>query len=340
MKIGIHQTSDSFSERWTTYCDANHIAWKSVNCYRDDIMDQLADCDALMWHFKQNSPKDNNFAKQLIHSVEASGRKVFPDTHTSWHFDDKVGQKYLLEGIHAPLPKTWVFYSKQEAMEWADQTHFPKVFKLRGGGGSQNVRLVTSRQMARRLIRKAFGRGFNSYYALGSLKERYRKYRLGKTGFFNVLVGVGRLFCPPAFAKVKGRDVGYIYFQEFIPGNRFDVRVVVIGDKAFAIKRMIREDDFRASGSGKLVYEKENFSEETIRLSFDMADKLNLQIGAFDFVFINNQIFILELSFGFVKEAYDFCAGYWDRSLNWHEGKFDFCGWMVEDLVNSIKNKQ
>jgi len=32
------------------------------------------------------------------------------------------------------------------------------------------------------------------------------------------------------------------------------------------------------------------------------------------------------------------CEGYWDREMNWHPGEnFDFCGWMVEDVLKQIQ---
>lgn len=48
---------------------------------------------------------------------------------------------------------------------------------------------------------------------------------------------------------------------------------------------------------------------------------------------------IVEISYGFAKDAYDVCAGYWDRDLTWHNGTFNPYGWMVEDLLNQIQNK-
>ena len=94
MKIAILNNQGGFTPRWIAYCQAKGIDYKLGVCYQSDIMAQLQDCGALMWHFSQNSPKDFLFAKQLIFSVEAAGKKVFPDFHTTWHFDDKVGQKY------------------------------------------------------------------------------------------------------------------------------------------------------------------------------------------------------------------------------------------------------
>ena len=333
--IAIHHSKGSFSDRWIAYCKANEIAYKIVDCYQSDIMHQLNDCDALMWHINHQNSKDVLFAKQLLYSVQAAGKRVFPDYNTAWHFDDKVGQKYLLEAIGAPLVPTWIMYNKKDALVWAEKNSFPKVFKLRGGAGSANVRLAKTKSEAVQLIEKAFGRGFSQYDSLGNLKERIRKYQLGKTDIFDVIKGFVRIIYPTKYTMVAGRERGYVYFQEFIPENNYDIRVIVIGDKAFAIKRMVRDDDFRASGSGNIRYEKVNFEDTTIKLSFFLSCKLKSQCVAFDYVYQDKQPYLVEISFGFVKEVYDSCVGYWDNEMNWYEGLFDPYGWMVDDLLQS-----
>ena len=332
--IAIHHSKGSFSDRWITYCKANEIAYKIVDCYQSDIMHQLDDCDALMWHINHQNSKDVLFAKQLLYSVNAAGKRVFPDYNTAWHFDDKVGQKYLLEAIGAPLVPTWIMYNKKDALVWAEKNSFPKVFKLRGGAGSANVRLAKTKSEAVQLIEKAFGRGFSQYDSLGNLKERIRKYQLGKTDIFDVIKGFVRIIYPTKYTMVAGRERGYVYFQEFIPENNYDIRVIVIGDKAFAIKRMVRDDDFRASGSGNIRYEKENFEDTTIKLSFFVALNLKSQCVAFDYVYQDKQPYLVEISFGFVKEVYDSCVGYWDKDMTWYPGAFNPYGWMVEQISN------
>lgn len=338
MLIGIHHTANTFSERWLAYCRDKNIPVKIVNCYDSDINVQLKDCDALMWHYNHKGSKDSKFARQLLFALQHSGKKVFPDFNSAWHFDDKIAQKYLLEGINVPSPESYVFYSKKEALNWALTTSYPKVFKLRNGAGSDNVRLVRNGREAERCIRKAFGRGFSQYDALANLKERVRKYRNGKTSLFNVFKGVLRLFKTTEYARLTGREKGYAYFQEFIPGNDHDIRVIVIDGKAFAIKRMTRENDFRASGSGFILYEKEHFDDKTIELAFNISEKLGSQCMAFDFVFLGNEPLVVEISYGFAMEGYDKCTGYWDRSLKWHEGKFNPYGWMVEGMISSCMN--
>lgn len=324
---------DTFDNRWIEYCQEHNIAYKLVNSYGNDFMEQIRDCDAFMWQFYQGHRKDTLMAKELLYALEQAGIRTFPDFRTAWHFDDKLGQKYLLEAIGAPLAPSWVFYDKNEALAWANETSFPKVFKLRGGGGAQNVKLIKTRKKARAFIRRAFRRGFPQFDSWGSLRERWGRFREGRTNVRDLLEGLVRLFILPPFARQKGPEKGYIYFQEFIPGNDHDIRVVVINDKAFAIKRLVRKNDFRASGSGHILYDRDLFDEGTIELSFAIARKLQSQSVAFDFVYENGEPKILEISYGFTPWGYDDCTGYWSEDMTWHEGPFNPYGWMVEDIL-------
>jgi hypothetical protein len=339
LKLAIHHTKGTFSDDWIKYCESSKIPYKLVNCYKDNIVKEIEDCDGLLWHFSHNNPKDYIFAKQLLYSLETAGKKVFPDYKTMWHFDDKVGQKYLLEAVKAPMVPSYVFYSKTDALKWAEGTSFPKVFKLSKGAGSQNVRLVRTKSHAIKLINQAFGKGFSQYEALSNLKERWRKYKLGKTNIKDVGKGVIRLGYTTDFDKTAGKEKGYIYFQDFIPNNDHDIRVIVIDGKAFAIKRMVRENDFRASGSGNILFDKNLFNIDTVKASFDLNDKLNSQCLVIDYVYDNNKNpLIVEISYGFTKEPYYNCPGYWDKNLIWHEGPFNSQHWMVDILTKQLRS--
>jgi glutathione synthase/RimK-type ligase-like ATP-grasp enzyme len=235
MMIAIHNSQFGFHPRWVKYCQSNNIPFKIVDCHANDIIDQLKDCDALMWQFHHFNPKDNLIAKQILFALEQAGIKVFPDFRTSWHFDDKIGQKYLLEAIGAPLVPSHLFFDKASALNWVKLTTYPKVFKLRGGAGSVNVKLIKSEFEAKQIIRKAFGKGFPKYDSWGSLKERIYKYRKGKVGINELLKGIARVFYKPEYARKSSNEVGYAYFQEFIPNNDSDIRIIVINGKAIGL---------------------------------------------------------------------------------------------------------
>jgi glutathione synthase/RimK-type ligase-like ATP-grasp enzyme len=334
--IAIHNTKNSFSDRWIQYCKDLDIPYKVVSCYDSNLIENLSDCSALMWHHSQTNPKDIIIAKSILFALQHAGKIVFPDFETAWHFDDKLGQKYLLEAIGAPLVKTYTFYDNEQALDFAKHTSYPKVFKLRRGAGSYNVRLVMSYNEAKKLIDKSFTSGFSNFDAQGAFKDILYKRMQGKVDTVALLKSALRIFIKPRFSKIAGRECDYVYFQEFIPDNAFDIRVVVVGERAFAIKRLVRQNDFRASGSGNLVYEKENFDKTTLGIAFSVANKIRSQAVAFDFVYMNGNPLIVEISYGYTKEAYDKCDGYWDDKLQWHGGTFNPCGWMVDDLLRRI----
>ncbi len=338
--IAIHNNNSPvlFHYRWLDYCQKNNIAYKLVDCYSTDIIEELKGCSSLMWHYHQANPADIVMAKSLLFSLEQSGMNVFPNFNTGWHFDDKVGQKYLLEALQIDIVATYVFYEKKTALEWIAKTTFPKVFKLRGGAGSQNVQLVKSAVAAKKLANKAFGKGFPAYDGWESAKERIRKWRLGKTTAFDVLKGFVRLAKPPRYASVIGNEMDYMYFQEFIANNDSDIRIVVIDGKAFGLKRMNRENDFRASGSGFILYDRALIDECFVKMSFEVNKKLNAQCIAYDYVLDENKNpLLIEISYGFANAGYDDCPGYWDEQLNWHEGKFNPYGWMIELMLKTSK---
>ena len=334
MKIGIHK-GKGYSKHWIAYCEDKGIPFKVVDCYRSDIVQQLSDCDALMWHYRHDDYRDMLFAKQLIFSLEAAGKKVFPNSNTCWHFDDKVGQKYLLEAIGAPLVPSYVFYDKAPALKWIEETSFPKVFKLRGGAASANVKLVKSKKHARKLVRQAFGKGFPQFDRIENLKERLRKYREGKDSFLGLLKGFGRLFIPTEFARMRNNEKGYVYFQQFVPDCKFDIRVQMVGNLSYAMVRKVRNNDFRASGGGNIDYDGSTVPKSAIAIAQHIQKVLKMQTMAIDLLPYGDSYKIAEISYAFGIDEGELDFGYWDSTITWNPGKINPFGWMVELIVNS-----
>ena len=338
MKIAIHDQAGSYSHRWIKYCDENQVQYKLVNCYDSDIISQLDDCQGLMWHWSHNDYKAALFARQLTNSLEKKGIKVFPDVNTAWHYDDKVGQKYLLEATDAPLVQSYIFYSKQEALDWLNKTTFPKVFKLRCGAGSVNVSLVKTKSKAKWLVEKAFGKGFSHINQFSRLKDRFWVLKRDKnlTAIKGVVKGFARMFIPTEVERFSHNQKGYIYFQDFIPGNEYDTRLVVIGDRCFGLRRYCRKGDFRASGSGLWDLDPKLLDKKCIRSAFETAKKLKTQSVAFDFILDNSEPKIVEVSYCFTEADYD-GPGYWDSKLNWHEEIINPYYFMIEDFIEELQ---
>jgi glutathione synthase/RimK-type ligase-like ATP-grasp enzyme len=332
--LAIHNSGTGFHPRWIDYCERKGIPYRQVNCHASDIIQQVRGCQALMWHHGQSNPRDVLIARPILSALEHAGVKVFPDFRTAWHFDDKVAQKYLFEALNVPAVPAHVFVDRQEALAWVDRADFPKVFKLRRGAGSAGVRLARSRPEARKLVKRAFGRGFPLYDPWSNLRERMYKFRIGQMGLAELLKGLPRFVWPPRYTRILGRERAYVYFQDFVPGNSSDIRVFVSGNKLCALTRLTRPNDFRASGSGLLDYSPEKVDKNVISLAFEITNRVGADALAMDFLIAKSgKPLVIEISYGSPASFYDPCPGYWDSRLNWYPGPFDPQGWMV-DLVH------
>ncbi|MDG2383981.1 MAG: hypothetical protein P8N76_20080 [Pirellulaceae bacterium] len=324
IRIAINDRPGSFSDRWQAFCADRNLSFKLFDFHASEIVQQVADYDIALLHTNLANAADCMSARHVIKALESMGLVVFPNSSTYWTYDDKVAQKYLLEAIDAPLIPSYVFFDEIEAHKWVDSTVFPKVFKLRRGAGATNVRLIKSRDAAHRIVTKAFSRGFRPMR--GHLGDRISKLKSSKTRKHFDFIGKLRRF-PRTFAHLRradrllGHDIGYVYFQDFLPNNDCDTRITIIGDHAFGFKRMVRGGDFRASGSGLLDYSPAEIDHRCLRIAFELTDRLDAQCLAFDFV--NDQQGeprVIEMSYAFVPEAVYNANGWWDRNLTWHEG--------------------
>lgn len=337
-QVAIHHRERSFSERWIEYCKLQGISYKVVNCLDSDIIKHLSSSGALLWHWNHGDPREQLVARHVIMGAEAMGIKVFPSVSTCWHFDDKIAQKYLLEAIGAPLVPTYVFYDLEEALYWIDRVSFPKVFKLRKGAGSSNVKLVHSASEARAVIERAFSLGFYAVPRYG--RDALIRYRIAKKrgDLWSAIKRIPKTLATIRNSKrMMGREKGYVYFQDFIPHNNFDTRVTVIGDRAFAFTRNVRPGDFRASGSGDCIHDTGRINLKCVEIAFDVTRKVGSQSMAFDFVVgEQQQPLILEVSYAYLPQAVHSCPGYWDGKLNWYKGHFWPQDAILIDLLNDL----
>ncbi len=342
VKLAIHERDGSFSERWLEVCKQKNIDHEVVDCYDSDILSRLAGFDGLLWHLHHAQPVDMLMGKNVISAAEMMGLIVFPSRQTFESFDDKVAQKYILESIDAPLAPTTVFYSRDRAEQWLASADFPLVAKLSRGAGSQNVRLLKSPKAASSYVSKAFGKGFKAipgYFSDLSHKVSMTK----KKGAFREKIKrapkiIGSIL---RRSRMMPRERGYVLFQKFCPGNKYDTRVTVVGDRAWGYTRDIRPDDWRASGSGLFVHDQDRVDRKCVEIAFQTAKQLGTQSLAVDFVTDeNDQIFIIEISYAYVPICVYECPGYWRPDMSYVEGHNWPQDAILDDLIVSVQRKK
>jgi hypothetical protein len=138
--------STNWKSAWVDYCIENSVEYELIDCYQSDIIEQLNDFTHLLWHFGNYEFQDMLFARSILYSAKQMGLKVFPDFESSWHFDDKIAETYLLQSVNAPIPDSKMYYRYEDCEQKINDggISFPIVAKLRGGSGSHNVKLLKS----------------------------------------------------------------------------------------------------------------------------------------------------------------------------------------------------
>lgn len=338
IKIGIHRRNGSFSDRWIEYCVKNNIDYIILDCYSSMIINTLKDekITHLMWHINHEISKDLMVYPYVMNAADNMGIKTFPDFNTRWHFDDKVAQKYLFESKGINSIKSDVFYDQQEAITFLKSRKLPIVAKLKRGAGSTNVQLIKSERAGLEYIESLFTTGIMS--TAKPLENFRQKSRLAKKirNPFKLISKVYNFYKKNKTERtLSNPEKGYVYFQEFLPNNSSDTRIIVIGDIAFGIRRFNNDNDFRASGSGKIDYNIEEIDMNIVKNAFLISEKLNLQCAAYDFVYDENKNpKVIEVCFGFSMLSYDKCEGYWRKDLSFVKGPFNPQEFMIKDFIN------
>lgn len=326
----------STSDRWIEFLGQHGCDVKIVNVASPTIIDDLKGCHGFMWRHSITS-SGRQMAHKLLPAIEYyTDTLVFPDQNTCRHWDDKVAQAFIFEALGIPSPKNWVFFDKKLALDWTREAHYPVVLKLWGGAGSTNVRLVRSQADAQKWIRLLFDRGIRRMEDVGNYG--YRAKRAVRKAAKIVL---GRVDITDIEAWSNGWDIhrNYALFQEFLPDNTYDTRITVIGDRAFGFRRFNRDNDFRASGSGRIDCDVSGVDPAFIRLGFEVADKLKMQSCAIDGMWRGSEAVTGEVSYAYVSRAVYNCSGHWDRNLDWHEGHMWPEQAHVEDFVARLKER-
>jgi glutathione synthase/RimK-type ligase-like ATP-grasp enzyme len=139
---------------------------------------------------------------------------LIPEYRSSVLYDDKLEQARQLPKW---MPRTRVFYTPNAARRHLDAAPaLPIMSKSAEGASSHNVRLLTTYEEARQEIKHAFS-------------DIGIKCRYGQT------------------------QRGYLLWQDFVPGNEGDIRIIAIGTQRLILRRGNRADRPMASGSGNLT---------------------------------------------------------------------------------------
>jgi len=217
--LGIIQEVYHNHQGYLGACRELGVSYKLLDIARSDWIRVVEEsgCDAfLVWPAGHSIVWKEMYDDRLRIMEQELGKVVFPDCNATWLYENKRRGHDWLTANGIPHPRTWVFYDRREAEEFARQADLPLVFKTSLGGCHHGVRILRNRSQALRTIRQAFTRGI--------VPERH---------------------------SILEPQRGSVYFQEYLP-NVLEWRMIRLGDSYFG-HRKERVGDYH-SGSGEWTW--------------------------------------------------------------------------------------
>lgn len=169
-----------------------------------------------------------SYIEDVVLGLETAGALVIPSFRFLRAHHNKVFMEILRQVQGPPEANTLGSKGFGTYEDYAQNPYrLPAVIKSASGAGSSGVRLLRTPSQALRVARRMSWCGWNG----GALIEFVRRL-------------VRRGYVPYSLHRRK------FIVQDFVPGLAWDFKVLLYGSRVFVVRREVREDDFRASGSG------------------------------------------------------------------------------------------
>lgn len=259
--VGLTQDT-SENPYWTKYAkflSTNNFTYEIFSYHKSNWLEQAKRFDLVIWS-PVSRPSELDELKHKIYILEKIfKKKCFPDYETLLLCDDRIMLTYYLQMNYLPVAKTFISNDYHEIVSEMDSFEYPLVNKITYGAGSKEISLIKNRNQARKIAKRTF-----SFYG--------RKTHI-------------------AYYRQKN----YVYFQEFVEGERIDTRVNIIGNMIFGYYRKPRKGDFRASGSGIVI--KEDLPLDVVEVALKTYQKIGKVMLAVDMLKDENGEYkIIEIS--------------------------------------------
>ncbi len=218
-----------------------------------------------------------SFIEDVIFDLENRGVLVLPKYEYLKAHNNKVSMELLRSrsGIEEiQTIRSDVFGTREELINKADQLNYPVVIKSASGAMSKGVALASDKEELIHKSKKIAASKSLFHDIKECLREiKYRGHYLKESFFRNKFIT-----------------------QNLISGLDNDWKVLVYGDTCFALYRGVRDNDFRASGSGKFVF-KTDLPEGMLDYAWQIRKKFNVPHISLDIAFDGVSFHLIEFQF-------------------------------------------
>lgn len=245
-------------------------------------IDATKDCSGQYFIYTSSEDPGLNYKgymEDVLYGIKLKGGILIPEWKYMRAHHNKVMMEKLrdieLEGIDTGIRSKY-YGCNEEFNKEIDELTFPCVFKAAEGAGSKGVALLRDKESAKEFLDKV-----NCTHQY-TLKEK-------------LYLKIGRMR-PALYSRFCNKFV----IQNFVPNLGGDFKVLVFGDKYYALSRANRDNDFRASGGGRLNYEPV-LPNGIFDFAKSVFDALNVPVLSLDIAHDGYRFYLIEfqcLNFG------------------------------------------
>ncbi len=284
-----------FSQRHVNYMNACinlGVSYKVIDIFSNNWIQFVENNPEIEHYFTWPSTYSNVWKtvldERLMYLEKHFNKNVFPENLSTWIYESKRRLKDWFYLNNIKIPETYVFYHRDEAMDFLNKTKFPVVFKSDLGAGGTGVQILKTKSEAKKLVNQLFYKTFI-----------------------------------PKRLDPRETQWGFIMFQEYLKDVE-EWRISRIGD-GFFVRLKEKVGEFH-SGSGKINWEKAR--PEILNMAKKVTDIGNFKsMGVDIFETPNGELYINEIHtvFGVKKLETDENSGKWtfeNDKWSFEQGEF------------------
>lgn len=230
-RVGVFQDygTTPYWTRYVHFLEANAIPYGIYPIHDHNWIEKADEFDVIIGKLS-NSSYELEEIREKTYTLECHlGKLCFPDWRNVLLYENKKLETYLSKIYGFPFIPTYVSHDRDDALRLIEGLKYPIVSKVVPSSGSLGVELVQTKKQAKSIVEQAFS---NNGRIIHVLYERQKNF---------------------------------VYFQDFIPNDGYDIRVIMVGRRVFGFYRRVLRGDFRASGMK--LEEKRGLPDEAMRIA-------------------------------------------------------------------------
>ncbi|MCF8320986.1 MAG: hypothetical protein K9I35_07255 [Flavobacterium sp.] len=242
--------------------------------------------------FYTASYNDNylQYIKDIILDISFSRPDIvlLPNLDQLFSFENKGYQELVKKRVNIENVRGKYIGDLYEEDNFRSIFQFPIVLKTLKGAMSSGVQLIENKQQLIEYDSNNKKLSFKEYLIFK--KRVWNKTNQSNSDFLNLAPNLNLSLLN--FNKFFSKRNPFV-IQDFIPDLECDYKVLIFGIKFFVFKRGIRENDFRASGSGKFTWVKP--PDEVLEFALDIQKKFKSPFISLDIGFgLNKNVYLFE----------------------------------------------